>query len=410
MAKTPLQSIEREKAKTRIKIKSATTKPKQKSIIQTSKSSVAFSIPATQYANRLNAENIFSDPFVFSCVKVLAESLASTPLELYESDGTKAKDFYLFTLLKRKANELQTPYEVLLWLVIDYYRYNYCIAFCPRDKQTNQVIGIYPLPANEVEIKQVATGEIFYLYGDYAFEEDEILKVINFFDRGITGTSLLDYQKNTLGTSAATETFAAESFSKGTFPAGICIINDGTTLEELKELKTRFKEEFSGGGNAGAVLMSAALKDYKPFSISNDEAQMIDARKFNRSLIAGLFRVPAHLINDLEKATFSNVEHLDLSFVKHTLRPIAKNFEQRLNLTLLTDEEAKKYDISFNFDALLRGDLLSRTQAVCQQVQAGLRDINEGRELLNLPPRVGGEILRANAALKPTDPHTYRQY
>ena len=174
-------------------------------------------------------------------------------------------------------------------------------------------------------------------------------------------------------------------------------------LEELQELKQRFKEEFGSTANVGSVLISAALKDYKPFSISNEDAQMLEARKFNRSIIAGLFRVPAHLINDLEKATFSNVEHLDLSFVKHTLRPIAKNFEQRLNLTLLTDEQAEQFNISFNFDGLMRGDLVSRTNAFAQQIQCGIRDVNEVRELENLPARKGGDVLTQNAAQKPIE-------
>ena len=398
----PTSKVETKARKNQIKlkVKSGSINNRQNaSLLPSSKSSVACSIPKVNYANLITPDSMLSDPFVYSCIKVLAESIASTPLEIYNTDTVKkAKDFYLYKLLKRQANEYQTPYEVLQWLLIDYYRYNYCIAACPRDENGN-VVGIYPLPANLVEAIRDEDGTVYYCYSDFLFEENEILKVINFFDRGISGTALVDTQRNTLATSQATESFAAESFSRGTFPAGIAVIEDGTTLEELQELKQRFKEEFGSTANVGAVLMSAALKDYKPFSISNEDAQMIEARKFNRSIIAGLFRVPAHLINDLEKATFSNVEHLDLSFVKHTLRPIAKNFEQRLNLTLLSDEEAEHYNISFNFDALMRGDLTSRTNAFCQQIQSGIRDINEVRELENLPPKEGGDILKANAAL-----------
>lgn len=383
--------------------KDKATKSSSKSLTPTSKASVACSIPTTDYSNRITNVNMLGDPIVYTCIKVLAESIASTPLEVYNNNThQKATDFYLYRLLKRSPNELQTPFEVLQWLMIDYYRYGYALAATPRDPKTKQIIGIYPLPADQVAVSADDNGNTFYIYNDFAFENFDMLKIVNFFDRGLVGSSLLDYQRNTLGTSAATEAFAAESFSRGTFPAGIALVKADTTREELLELKTRFKEEFSGTSNAGAVLMSAALDDYKPFAISNDSAQMIDARKYNRSLIAGLFRVPAHLINDLEKATFSNVEHLDLSFVKHTLRPIAKNIEQRLNLTLLTDSESENYNIAFNFDAMLRGDMVSRTQALTSQVQTGLRTINEARALENLPPLPSGDTLRNNAALVPS--------
>lgn len=389
------------KARKKAQDKKALKQSKSSSLLPSAKSSVAFNIPLINYANLITPDTLMGDPFVYTCIKVLAESIASTPLEIYSTDSlTKAKDFYLYKILKRQANETQTPFEVLQWLLIDYYRYNYCIAACPRD-ENKKVIGIYPLPADKVSTFKLEDGSLIYRYIDFVFEESEIIKVVNFFDRGITGSKLTDLQKNILATSMATESFAGESFSKGTFPAGIAMVEDGTTLEELQELKQRFKEEFGGTANAGAVLMSSALKDYKPFSISNESAQMLDARKFNRSVIAGLFRVPAHLINDLEKATFSNVEHLDLSFVKHTLRPIAKNFEQRFNLTLLTDEEAEHYNITFNFDALMRGDFASRTDALCKRIQSGINTTNEVRALENLPPIHGGDTLRSNAALTP---------
>lgn len=408
MSKSPIQKVESDAVKKSKKLKKATTKStpkarKKTSIKQSQKASLSCTIPTTNYATRLSPENFLGDPFVYTCIKVLAESIASTPLEIYNtSDYKKAKDFYLYKKLKRQANESQTPYEVLQWLLIDYYRYNYCIAVCPRDEE-GKIVGIYPLPADKVTTSTDEDGTVYYIYGEFVFEESEVLKVVNFYDRGITGNSLIDYQKNTFANSAATESFATESFSKGTFPAGIAVVSDGCTLEELQELKQRFKEEFGSTANVGSVLISAALKDYKPFSISNEDAQMLEARKFNRSIIAGLFRVPSHLINDLEKATFSNVEHLDLSFVKHTLRPIAKNFEQRLNLTLLTDEQAEQFNISFNFDGLMRGDLVSRTNAFAQQIQCGIRDVNEVRELENLPARKGGDVLTQNAAQKPIE-------
>ena len=389
-------------AKKRATKKTSDKKKEETSILVSDSKRNSFSVGIAKSNVNITHANMLSDPYVYSCIKVLSESIASTPIEIYDNNtNQKATDFYLYNLLKNDANEEMTIYEVLQWLTIDYYRYNYCIAVIPRDKETNQIIGIYPLPADMVSVYRDEYGTLNYVYGEMVFESSEVLVVRNFFDRGLFGTSMLNYQKDTLGVSKATEDFSATSFSKGLFPSGLVSVKDDTSLEELTQLKEKFREEFGGVQNAGNAIISAAIEDFKPFTIANDDAQMIESRKFNRSIIAGLFRVPAHLINDLEKATFSNIEHQDLSFVKHTLRPIAKNFEQRFRKGLLIDDERSRYSISFNFDAIARGDLVSRTSAICQQIQSGLRDINEARELFNLPPKKDGDIARANAALKP---------
>ncbi len=392
-----------DKASKRTQIKSTKSKKADSSsIISDAAINHSFGIRnATQF--NINSDNALNDPFVYSCINVLSESIASLPLTI-RLNNQEVQDFYLYKLLKLRPNEEQSIYEVLQWLTIDYYRYGVAFAFCPRDKFSNEIIGIYPLPANMVKPFRDENSNVFYGYKDWVFEAKDVVVLRNFYCRGIEGNAQIDLQKNTLGISAATEAFAGSSYTKGLFPSGFVSLKDNSTQEELEELKDQFLSKFSGANNAGNILLSSCINDYKPFAIDNTKAQMIESRKFNRSIIAGLYRVPAHLINDLEKSTFSNVEHLDISFVKHTLRPICKNFEQKLNSVLLTEDELLSgYNISFNLDAMLRGDLLSRTQAESQAIQNGLKTINEVRSLEGLPPVEGGDILRTNSSLMPLD-------
>lgn len=341
---------------------------------------------------------------MFACIRVLSESVACTPLEIYDRETKeKAREFYLYDFVKYAANEETTPYELKQWALIDYYRKGYCIILAPRDNE-GRVAGLYPLPAAKVSaVREKDSGELFYLYAGLAIPSEFIVCVKSFFEGSVLGSSVVEWQRDTLGTSKATEDFAAESFGKGTFPSGLVLAEEEASEEDLKSLKDRFSKEFSGSANAGSVIISNAVKDFKQLKISNLDAQMIESRKFMRSVIAGLFRVPAHLINDLEKATFSNVEHLDLSFVKHTLRPIAKNFEERFNFTLLTKEERKRYYFEFNFNDLLRGDLLSRVQALSQGINNGLYTPNEGRAADNRPPKPGGDRLYINSSIRPIE-------
>ena len=125
-----------------------------------------------------------------------------------------------------------------------------------------------------------------------------------------------------------------------------------------------------------------------------------NVQKFKRSTIAGLLRVPAHFINDLEKATFSNVEHLDIAFVKHSLRPWLTNWEQRLQMTLLNRSERKTYSFSHDLTDILRGDFPTRMTAYGTAVSNGILSPNEVRRRERWNPYEGGDIYLVQGALR----------
>ena len=128
-------------------------------------------------------------------------------------------------------------------------------------------------------------------------------------------------------------------------------------------------------------------------SMSNEDLQLLETRKFTRSEIAALFRVPAHMIGDMERSTFSNIEHQSIEFVQHCIRPWAVRFEQVMHATLLSDtpQQKRSYFFEFQIDGLLRGDIQSRYQAYQVGRQAGFLSINDIRRLENLDPVEGGD-------------------
>ena len=138
---------------------------------------------------------------------------------------------------------------------------------------------------------------------------------------------------------------------------------------------------------------------YTPISISPEQAQFLETRKFQIDEIARIFRVPPHMVGDLEKSSFSNIEQQSLEFVKYTLEPWIVRWEKSLNRALLTDSEKAAYFVKFNVDGLLRGDYQSRMNGYATARQNGWMSANDIRELENLdriPPELGGDLYLIN--------------
>jgi len=144
-----------------------------------------------------------------------------------------------------------------------------------------------------------------------------------------------------------------------------------------------------------------AIAQYPPIAIPNNEAQFLETRKFQIEEIARMYRVPLHMIGDLDHATFSNVEHLSLDFVKYSLDPWIVRWEQSLQKALLSDSEKGQYFVKFNVDGLLRGDYASRMQGYATARQNGWMSANDIRELEDMnmiSEEEGGNLYLVNGS------------
>ena len=346
---------------------------------------------------------------VLTCVRVLAESVASLPLCVYEKTevgGKKAYDLELYDLLRYEPNPEMTSYDLRLWMMIDaLLRGNGCAQLI-RDG-AGKVIQIWPLYSSKLKAERSSSGEIVYNYPDKDKKEgvcylqsNEVLLIRTFSSNELFSPSLITEAASMLSSTKGADDYTLEFFQNGTTLSGVIEFPTEMDEETFQRLKTDWSSTYTGDGNRHKTPILEGGAKFSPLVMNHTETQLLEARKYNRSQIAGLFRVPAHLINDLEKATFSNIEHQDLGFVKHTLRPWMCNWEQKLRQSLLTEEEKKKYYFKHNTNDLLRGDLESRFKAYSSGVQNGFLSPNDVRRKEDEPTYEGGDTYIANSTLR----------
>lgn len=214
---------------------------------------------------------------------------------------------------------------------------------------------------------------------------------------GLVGYSPIAMAKNAIGMAIACEEYGAKFFANGAAPSGV--LEHPGTIKDPSRVRESWTQTFGGSSNANKVAVLEEGMKYTPISISPEQAQFLETRKFQINEIARIFRVPPHMVGDLEKSSFSNIEQQSLEFVKYTLDPWISRWEQAMVRSLLTAQEKKKYFIKFNMDGLLRGDYQSRMNGYAIGRQNGWMSANDIRELENLdkiPAELGGDLYLIN--------------
>lgn len=382
----------------------------------------AFGSP-TSSGISVNADTALQAAAVYACVAVLSESVAQLPLPLYKRVGKgkeKAAEHPLYSILHDMPNRWQTAFEFRQMLMSHALLRGKGMAFINRvgkgkDRRVFELIPIHPDTAT---IKKDPAGGLDFTVsvtsknGTADFRSDELLVVRGMTLDGVNGITPITYAREAIGLSIAAEKHGARLFGNGARPGGVLSTPGSLKDEEVKSLRERWQEAYSGENSFKVAVLHGGL-DFKPIGMSNEDAQYLETRKYQRSEIASLFRVPAHLINDLEKATFSNVEHLGLSFVVHSLQPWLVRWEQAIFRDLLTPAERGQYFAEHTVAGLLRGDVKSRYEAYGRGILDGWMTRNEARILENLNPIDGLDeplqplnMTRVGSDGKPVDGNT----
>lgn len=231
---------------------------------------------------------------------------------------------------------------------------------------------------------------------------EDVLHIPGLGFDGLVGYSPIAMAKNAIGLAIATEEYGAKFFANGAAPSGV--LEHPGTIKDPQRVRDAWMSQFSGSRNAGKVAVLEEGMKYTPISISPEQAQFLETRKFQINEIARIFRVPPHMVGDLEKSSFSNIEQQSLEFVKYTLDPWVIRWEQSLQRTLLSSEEKKRYYFKFNLEGLLRGDYASRMTGYATARQNGWMSANDIRELENLdriPAELGGDLYLINGNMLP---------
>ena len=214
---------------------------------------------------------------------------------------------------------------------------------------------------------------------------------------GLVGYSPIAMAKNAIGLAIAAEEYGSKFYANGAAPSGV--LEHPGILKDPSKVRDSWNETFGGSGNAHKIAVLEEGMKYTPISINPSEAQFLETRKFQIDEIARIFRVPPHMIGDLERSTFSNIEQQSLEFVKYTLEPWLVRWEQSMTRALISQSDKSKYFIKFNVDGLLRGDYQSRMNGYATARQNGWMSANDIRELENLdriPAEEGGDLYLIN--------------
>lgn len=337
---------------------------------------------------------------VLICVRVLAESVASLPCILYRrrKDGGKdrATDHPLYRILHDQANAWNTAFEYTEGTMTNLAMRGNGYSFVDRNSR-GQPMALIPLHPDPVTIEQARDWTPIYTATmpdntRQKLRPEEMHHIRGPIPKGYVGQSMISLARESVGLGLAAERFGANLYANGVKPSGVLEHPKAIGPAAVKSLRDSFEDHNAGLENSSRPLVLEEGMKWTALSINPDDAQFLETRKFQRSEIAGIFRVPAHLVNDLEKATFSNIEHQTLEFVVHSLRPWLKRWEQTINRDLLLPEERDEYFAEFLIDDLLRGDFRTRMEGYAKAIQHKWMSPNEVRSKENMNPRDGGDV------------------
>jgi len=347
---------------------------------------------------------------VFACVRILGESIGQLPLILYRktADGKeRAVDHPLYSILHDKPNGYQTSFEFReLGMARLNLRGNYhCFINWVGSGKNRRVHELLPL--ENVVVKQHDDWGIEYTarIGNKTevIPPGNIFKVIGLSLDGFTGISPISYARESIGLSLATERHGGNVFRTGARPGGVLVHPQTLSKEAAAGIKERWEAAHGGDKQGGTAVLEEGM-EYKAISMSNEDAQFLETRKFQKPEIASIFRVPPHMIGDLEKSSFSNITQQSLEFAKYTVLPWARRWEQCITRDLLSEADQKAgYYVEFLLDGLERADIQTRHVVYRSGINAGIYSPNECRAKENMNPYEGGDTYLRPLNMVPHD-------
>ena len=358
----------------------------------------------------VTAESAMRIAAVYSCIRVLAETLASLPLILYrrKNGGGKerATDHWLYPVLHGAPNDWMTSFG---------WREMKMAHLCLRGIAYSRIVGdgrgrrqLVPLHPDRVRATLI-DGRLVYDVmlkngGTLVLLQDEMLRIPFMTLDGVTPITPIQAQRETLGAALGAVEYGARFWVNDARPSGGWLETEGGFKDEeaKKKFQDSWQKSMTGENRHKTPILPRGMK-YHPLSLSMEDAQFLETRKLHRAEIAGIWRVPPHMIADLERSTNNNIEHQSIDFVVHTMRPWLVRWEQELSRGLLTEAEQEKFFAEFLVDGLLRGDAAARANYFRTAVLTGWMNRNEVREIENMNHADGLDDFLTPLNMTPTD-------
>ena len=373
---------------------------------------LSFLFGQTSAGYAVNERSAMQVTAVYACVRILAEAIAGLPLGVYRytENGSKEKvpDHPLYALLHDEPNPEMTSFIFRETMMSHLLLWGNAYAQIIRDGR-GQVLGLYPLLPSQMDVSRADNGELVYTYSrgmdEYGSKKrteqvelrrEDVLHIPGLSFDGLIGYSPIAMANNAICMALATEAYGATFFANGATPGGV--LEHPGVVKDPAHLRESWHAQFSGKNSHNVAVLEEGMT-FHQMSIPPEEAQFLETRKFQIDEIARIFRVPPHMVGDLEKSSFSNIEQQSLEFVKYTLDPWVIRWEQAMHQALLRPDEKPALFFKFNVDGLLRGDYQSRMNGYAVGRQNGWLSANDIRELENMnhiSAEEGGDLYLIN--------------
>lgn len=347
---------------------------------------------------RIDSESALESTVVLACARVLAESISSLPLQLYRrlADGGKeiAREHPLYRRLRVAPNSWQTSFEWLeqqvLWACL------WGNAYCHiRSGEAGAVDQLIPLHPSRMKVETIENGRLRYRFRnergtEELFTQDEIFHVRWLSDDGVRGMVPVELARDAIGLARACEIHGARFFANGARPGFVLATENDMTPDAARTLRDNWERMHRGVDRANrTAVLFGGLKPIELAGANNQESQYLETRRFQIEEICRLYRVPPHLVGDLTRSSFSNIEQQSIDFVQHTLLPWLRRFESAIARDLITDDS---FFAEFDTRGLLRGDAAARAAYYQSMYNLGVASINEIRAWESLNPVEGGDL------------------
>ncbi len=326
---------------------------------------------------------------VYACVRLISESIASLPIKVYriEEDEDKITDIShpIYKLVARNPNNLMTSYTFLDVLMTNILLDGNSYFYIERDASARP---IQLIPINPKDVKVVKyEDKVYYDVKGYemGIMQEDMLHFFNLSFNGIEGVSVISAQKNTIGTSIASNDTAFSYFKNSSQVGGVIKHPGKLSKEAVERLKNSWNTQYGGSFVSGKTAILEEGMTFEQSKINANDYQLLESRRYQVEEIARIFKCPLSLIGHLEKsANYNSIEALSIDFVRFTLMPYLVSIEQELNRKLFRESEQYEYCVKIDVNGLLRGDSNSRATYYREMMQIGALSINEVRRMEDL--------------------------
>ena len=325
---------------------------------------------------------------VWAAVRILSESVAQLPINLIEreqnGDKTIRSDHFLYNIIHNKPNEYMTNYTFIQKIM-----YDLCVSgnsYVKIERNgSGRPVALYPINTSDIEIRLL--NENYYYYNTATGESLEYEEMLHFkimCQDGLIGQSPIDTCAQSISWGLALEQYGNAYFNNGAKVSGVLQTDRALSTEAIDRLRTSFDQNYSRIGDAQKTLILEEGLKFNTISLSNEASQFLASRQFSIEEIARIFNIPPHLLRDLSKSSFNNIQEQSREFVQYSLMPYLSMIEQEMTTKLFKKTEQGKLFIEFNTNALLRGNPKERADYYRTMLNIGAMTINEVRQKENM--------------------------